>query len=94
MNKAIELDWQPPAPHEDEEATNRPAEPTFPAHEENVAWYNAFTDNEKLAVLSEAVRKNPYLEGHLKNANTSVLDASFSGSTWFKMMMSNVGRAI
>jgi hypothetical protein len=93
LNKAIELDWQPPAPYEDEEAQNKPVEQTFPTHEENVAWYDKLVENEKLAVLSEAVCKNPYLEEHLKNVDTSVLDASFSGSTWFKMMMSNVGRA-
>ena len=93
LNKAIELDWQPPAPHEEEEAQNKPAEPTFPTHEQNVAWYDKLAENEKLSVLSEAVRKNPYLEGHLKNASTSVLDTGFSDSTWFKMMMSNVGRA-
>jgi hypothetical protein len=93
LNKAIGLDWLPPAPDECEEVSNKPVEPIFPTHEENVAWYNALAEDEKLAILTEAVRKNPYLEGHLKNANTSVFDTGFSNSTWFKMMMSNVGRA-
>jgi len=94
LNKAVSLDWMPPAPKEDEEASNKPVEPTFPVHEENVAWYDKLAESEKLELLSEAVRKNPYLEEHLKNANISVLDTGFSNSTWFKMMMSNVGRAI
>ena len=93
LNKAIELDWQPPAPPEDEEIKNKPVGQIYPTHKENVAWYNALADDEKLPLLTEAVRKNPYLEGHLRNANTSVLDTDFSNSTWFKMMMSNVGRA-
>jgi hypothetical protein len=93
LNKAIELDWLPPAPHEDKESKNIPMEPAYPTHEENVTWYDKLAENEKITVLSEAVRKNPYLEGHLKNANTSVLDTDFSGTAWFKMMMSNVGRA-
>jgi hypothetical protein len=93
LNKAIALDYQPPAPREDEEGPIKPVETVYPSHEENVGWYNKLAQNEKLAVLKDAVRKNPYLEGHLKNANLSVLDANFSASTWFKMMMSNVGRA-
>jgi hypothetical protein len=93
LNKAVELDWLPPAPHEDQEAQNKPVEPTFPTHEENVDWYDKLADNEKLSVLGEAGRRNPYLEYHLKNTNTSVLDEGFSGSTWFKMMMSTVGKA-
>ena len=93
LNKAIELDWQPPAPHEEEEVQNKPKEPTFPTHEENVALYNKLADNEKLEALKAATHKNAYLEDYLKNAKVSVLDANFSETTWFKMLMSCLGRA-
>ena len=93
LNKAIELDWQPPAPHEEEEVQNKPAEPTFPTHEENVVWYNTLSGDEKLEALKAGTRKNAYLEDYLKNAKVSVLDADFSETTWFKMLMSCLGRA-
>lgn len=45
FNRAIELDWLPPAPKEDVETKDKPTEPIFPTHSENVEWYNALTDN-------------------------------------------------
>ena len=93
LNKAIELDWQPPAPHEEEGASHKSADAVYPTHEENVAWYNALADNQKLETLKAATHKNAYLEDYLKNAKVSVLDADFSETTWFKMLMSCLGRA-
>lgn len=93
LNKAIELDWLPPAPKEDEEGLNKPLELTFPTYEENVAWYNKLDEKGKLAILSEAIHKQGYFEGHLKNANISVLDVDFTSNSFFKMLMQLVGRA-
>lgn len=94
LNKAIELDWLPPAPKEDEDTLTKPSEPTFPTHEENVDWYNLLSVNEKLTVLNEAIRKQGYFEQHLKNAKVSVLDSNFTDNCFFKMMMGLVGRAV
>ena len=94
LNKALSFDWLPPAPKEDEKRPNSPVETIYPTHGENVAWYNKLAENEKLAVLSQAVYKQRYFERHLKNANVSVLDADFTENCFFKMMMELVGRAL
>jgi len=94
LNKAIELDWQPPAPPEDEETKNKPVGQIYPTPEENVAWYNSLANDEKLEALKVAIYKNAYFEDYLKNAKISVLDVGFSKSTWFKMLMSCLGRAV
>lgn len=94
LNKAIANDWLPPAPKEDEKASNLSVETIYPSHDENVAWYNKLSENEKLAVLSKATYKQGYFEKHLKNANVSVLDADFTENCFFKMMMELIGRAL
>ena len=93
LNKAIELDWLPPAPPEDQETPNKPAETIYPTHEENVDWYGKLAQEEKNACLKTAIHKQGYFEEHLKNAKTSVLDVNFTDNYMFKSLMQYVGRA-
>jgi hypothetical protein len=96
LNKAISFDWLPPAPAEEEgeKASNSLVATVYPSHEENVAWYASLAKNEKLAVLDEAIFRRPLFKDQLEQQNLSVLDAFFTGTPWFKVLMGNVGRAV
>jgi hypothetical protein len=70
-----------------------PSETVWPSHEENVAWYNGLSQEQKIECLNAGVSRHPYFEGHLKHAKVSVLDANFTENSFFKMLMQLVGRA-
>lgn len=93
LNKAINLDWIPPAPKEDEETSNKPSEPIFPTHEENITWYQSLTQEEKQRCFEYALTKNAHYDQILGANGISFLGEDFIGGTWFKMLMSLIGRA-
>lgn len=95
LNNAITQDWKP-SPEKGKRQANykeRPSEPVYPSHDENVAWYNSLTDEDKLKHLQAALFKYKIFEEHLKYHKTSVLDANFNGHSLFRVLMSLIGRA-
>lgn len=64
----------------------------FPTHEENVKWYRSLHDGEKIEQYKKALCKQDIFELHLKIKKISYLDEDFHESTYFKYMMSLLGR--
>lgn len=94
LNAAINKGYLPEVPKKREGSQNPPIERVYPSHEENVAWYNSLSENEKLAASSEASSKpREYFEEYLKQNNVSVLDFDFTEHFLFKRMMELIGRA-
>lgn len=93
LNRAIAQDWKLALPQQSENRPENSNEPSYPSHEENVAWYNSLVNEDKLKHLQMASFKYPMFEVHLKHQQTSVLEASFSSHSLFKMFMSLIGRA-
>lgn len=93
LNKAISLDWMLPAPKEDEEVSNKPSGPIFPTHEENITWYQSLTQEEKQRSFEYALTKNAHYDKILDANGINFLSEDFIGGTWFKMLMSLIGRA-
>lgn len=92
LNHAITHDWQPAAP-KPKAATTEPVEPQYPTHDENVAWYQSLSNDEKLTHYQTAARHHVAFEHMLTQQKLSVLDTTFTQNTFFKMMMSLIGRA-
>ena len=93
LRRAIENDYKLPLCKQASSEPKPPAEPVYPTHEENLAWYAGLSDEEKLALQKEAAHKHAMFEHHLKHQNVSVLDANFSEHSLFKMLMEIIGRA-
>ena len=93
LRRAIEHDYKLPLAKQSGQGTKAPAEPVYPTHEENLAWYASLPDEEKLKLQKEAVHKHSMFEHHLKHQNVSVLDQDFTQNGLFKDMMRLIGRA-
>jgi hypothetical protein len=64
----------------------------FPSHEENVIWYKSLSDKEKMEQYHKAIYKQDTFSLHLEIKKISYLDNDFHESTFFKYMMSLLGR--
>ena len=93
LRRAIENNYKLPLAKQSGQGTKAPAEPVYPTHEENLAWYASLPDEEKLKLQKEAVHKHSMFEHHLKHQNVSVLDQDFTQNGLFKDMMRLIGRA-
>ena len=93
LRRAIENDYKLPLSKQPALEPKVPAEPVYPTHEENLAWYAGLSNEEKLALQKEAVHKQYTFEGMLKGHNVSVLDDNFVQHGLFKMFMELIGRA-
>lgn len=91
---AIIENWDPSSlrPPENKQESLK-EQPTYPSHQENVAWYNALSEQEKLECFHEACSKQSTFEEHLKLHKITVLDPAFNGHYSFKMFMELLGRA-
>ena len=93
LRRAIEHDYKLPLSKQPTPESKAHAEPVYPTHEENLAWYAGLSDEEKLALQKEAVHKHSMFEHHLSHQNVSVLDQCFTQNGLFKDMMRLIGRA-
>lgn len=91
LNKAITQDWKAALTKKPENKKG-PIEPSYPSHDENLAWYGSLSDVDKLSYLQMALFKLPVFEGHLKYQKISVLDPDFKSHSLFKMFMGLIGR--
>jgi len=83
--KAIHHNWTG-------KATEQIGKTIFPSHQENVSWYKSLSEGEKQIQYHKALYKQDIFELHLAIKNISFLDADFHESTYFKYMMSLLGR--
>jgi|GEM_PF-1541756 len=92
LRRAIENDYKLPLCKQAKLESEASAEPAYPTHEENLAWYAGLSDEEKLALQKEAVHKHSMFEHHLEHQGMSVLDQGFMQNGLFKDMMALIGR--
>lgn len=93
LNRAIREDWKAPLGKPLPDTKKSPSEPVWPSNEENITWYSSLSQEEKENFFKLALTKNECF-GNMVNFNgLSFLGQDFMNSTWFKMMMSLIGRA-
>ena len=94
LNKAIANDWKPALPNQSNTSQTKTNVIEYPTHNENVTWFNLLPDNEKSKCYQMALHKQWTFGEYLKDKKISVLDPNFTDNSFFKMLMSLIGRAL
>jgi len=93
LNRAIANDWKPALPNESNTSQTKANIIEYPTHNENVTWFSLLSDNEKSKYYQMALHKQSMFGEYLKNQKISVLDPNFTDNSFFKMLISLIGRA-